>query len=81
MFTLLMKICVGATICYYTVPPLSYDSLSICQQQAGLIAGLRAGQHPPGEDVVMAYRCAAQGQDRAAKSEWFEVSLLSKTRG
>lgn len=76
MFELMMKVCVGLTFCHYTVPPLAYDSLSACQTQAGLIAGLQAGQHAPGRDVTITYRCRLQGTARGEASTWFAVSLL-----
>jgi len=80
MFELMMKVCVGAVFCHYTVPPIAYDSLSICQQQAGLIAGMKAGEHAPGEDVKITYRCRLQTADRSQPSTWFEVSLLSEAQ-
>ncbi len=80
MFELLIKVCVGVAFCHYTAPQLAYESLSLCQLQAGLIAGLKAGRHRPGEDVEITFRCAQEGDDRQHSVNWFEVSLLAEPR-
>ncbi len=76
MFELLIKVCVGTAMCYYSTSPISYETLASCQQQAGLIAGLRSGQHPPGRSVTANYRCRGVGLAREEPDSWYEISLL-----
>ncbi len=80
MFELLVKVCVGVAFCHYTAPPLAYETLSLCQTQAGLIAGLKAGRHAPGEDVRITFRCALEGGKQDRHDDWFEVVLLADRR-
>lgn len=77
MFELLIKVCVGTAICYYSTPPITYDTLETCQMQAGLIAGLRSGQNPPGLGMHATYRCRGLGMASSSEENWYEISLLA----
>ncbi len=77
MFELLIKVCVGTAMCYYTTPPIAYDTLETCQMQAGLIAGLRSGQNAPGLAMHATYRCRSTGTASNSEESWYEISLLA----
>ncbi|MEQ8654281.1 MAG: hypothetical protein RIC87_17580 [Kiloniellales bacterium] len=77
MFALLIKVCVGISTCYYSSPPVTYDSLAFCQQQAAIIAGLKSGQHPPGRALKATYRCRQLDTAQNQQDTWYEISLLA----
>ncbi len=77
MFELLIKVCVGTTMCYYSTPPITYETVSVCQQQAALISGLRSGQHPPGRSVNASFRCRHLDLAQREEDTWYEISVLA----
>ncbi|MEO1190210.1 MAG: hypothetical protein AAFY02_00505 [Pseudomonadota bacterium] len=78
MFTLLMTVCIGSSFCYYTLPPVTYETVAKCQQQAGLIAGMQAGRHAPGKDVSITFRCSDGTLEVARRADWMQVDLVAE---
>ncbi len=76
MFQLLLAVCINSSVCQYDMPPLAYETLEVCSQQAALIAGLVSGQHPPSSGVTYRFRCQQAGQT-AEQAEWIAVDLAA----
>lgn len=77
MFSLLLVVCLGSSVCQYAAPEAVFATEHACQRMAPMAAGRIAASWPPSPYRFFRFACTAVGTD--ATTVWYEFQDGSPT--